>query len=151
MASLDLLIMQNLPVVGSLEPSMIDLAFGQVGLSVTGVQKAVQQWLTQLLTERGTVFSDPTFGTPFLTQLRFANLGDNDRIRGIFAESVKNIGEWNNANLDVRNIPSDELITTAELLELAKLDGTLIMQIRLLTADGVNRDYTVPLAVGAPK
>ena len=150
MASLDLLIMQGLSPTQSITPTLVSLDFGYPSLSVTGVQKAAQQWLTQLLTEKGTVFSDSEFGTTFLTQLKSANLGDDTVLTGVFAECAKDIQRWNSANLDLAGIPDDEIITSATVLEIARIGTAITFTVDLLTAAGTSRTYTVPIPVGAP-
>src|SRR4051812_45332965 len=79
----DFSIFKRLPS-GPTDP--IPLEFAEPAEIVTGIEKAVQMWLVQFLTRRGTVIDDDLYGTRFMGRLMTREIRNELDVTQAFAE-----------------------------------------------------------------
>ena len=139
MKTYDLLIMQGIsPTTGE-----VSLEFGNPAFVCTGVQKALQTFLILLLTERGSVESDPLRGTTMLSAVNAGYVRDENLLRAQFLFAVLDIQEYVQNNL--ANAAPEERFASAELLSWLTTGDTLIMKVRVFTAAGDSVTYTASI------
>lgn len=121
---------------------------GQSGALITGIQKLVQRFLLELLTERGSLEYQPTRGTFFLTRIR----------AGIVRTSQDLFSEFTIAEVELKNSlmleesdtdPSDERYLEARLLSASLFGDQATLNIQVTSRAGVSRTVIYPLRVTA--
>lgn len=127
--------------------SLIGLSLGEQVKVVAGIQKALQHWLVIFMTRRGTVLSDPTYGTSFLPSIQRSNLSNDARIRELFGTALNEINNWMRSNVATAGVPDDEIVTQVELQSFSKDQGTLTMTLKFTTKAGIEMEYLVPVEV----
>lgn len=132
-------------------PSPVELSLATFGSLVTGVQKAAQQWLTLFLTQVGTVKSKPDFGCSFMREISQAPLTSEDSIKEIFANASTEIFRWLDKTVPTNGVTEDdEVVATANLLNIVRVGGSLLLNVELITRAGTEAVYKVPVQVGTP-
>lgn len=139
MTTYDLLIMQKV----SENTGQVNLEFGSPAYVCTGVQKALQTFLILLLTDRGSVASDPQRGTTLLQAVNAGFVRDENLLRAQFLFAVLDIREY--VQLNLQNAPADEKFASAELLSWLTTGDTLIMKVRVFTEAGDSVTYTASI------
>jgi len=122
---------------------------GQSGALTTGIQKLVQRFLLELLTEKGSLQYTPDRGTTFMTQLRL----------GYIRTTAQLIALFNTVELDIRNNlrleedfetdPADERFKQAELLSASLAGDRAYLSIKILSQAGTSRTVVYPLRITA--
>jgi hypothetical protein len=121
---------------------------GQTGALTTGIQKLVQRFLLELLTEAGSLDYQTNRGCFFITQIR----------AGMITTSSALFTAFNNAEVDVRNNmrnedsfddPDDERLQRASLISATLSGDTAFLNIRVLSVAGESREVIYPLRVSA--
>lgn len=84
------------------------------GLAVTGIRKLAQRFIMRLLTSKGSVRFDPTFGSDFMTSLRSGQLRTDYDVRSIFSAAAADIETQLRAE-ELSSTPGDEQYKSAEL------------------------------------
>jgi len=140
----DLLITQ---VPSLSQKTLLTSSLGGGGKVCTGVQKAIQEWYILFLTDRGSVLSDPSYGTEFLPLCRTSNISDKQVVRSVFATAESQRQRWSQQNKDLTDMPDDEVVTVATLTSFTINDGKLSLNILLTTRAGVNRTIIVPISL----
>jgi len=137
--SYDLLIMQGLSN-GRTVFSTVELSLGKSGLACEGVQKVLQSFMTQLLTEKGSVPSDPERGTDFLSAVTAGFVRNETLLKAQFGFAVSDIQRYLGATQS--DLPEDEQFAGAELLSWSTTGDTLIIKVRVASAAGETVSYT---------
>lgn len=122
---------------------------GQSGALTTGIQKLVQRFLLELLTEKGSLQYTPGRGTVFMTQLRL----------GYIRTTAQLIALFNTVELDIRNSlrleenfekdPADERFKQAELISASLSGDRAYLNIKVLSQAGTSRTVIYPLRITA--
>jgi hypothetical protein len=144
MKSIDLNILSN---VDSQQPRELVFDILAAGTAISGVEKAVQYFVTSLLTEQGTAF-DPVFGSTFITSLYRGNMRTNQDVFAAFQHAASDIlSNWQSHETDDLN----EQLIGAELTDIVMddLSGRLTITVLLTTAAGTARTVELPLTAVA--
>ena len=122
---------------------------GQSGALITGIEKLVQRFLIELLTEQGSLNYQLNRGTFFMTALR----------TGVVRTSLDLFAAFSSAELDVRdnlrleedfqNDPEDERYGEATLISASLLGDTATLTINVSSVAGESRTVIYPLRVAA--
>lgn len=144
--SVDLLIFQNTAPAGE---KQIYLGFGTGGELTTGIQKVAQTFTALFLTEVGTVFSQPTLGTDFLTLMRQGALRTESDVQSSFALAAQKVKNVMVQEAIDEELPDDETVSeiTLQSYRLDTVTGTLVLYVRLTTVAGANREIYLPVSV----
>lgn len=121
---------------------------GQSGAITTGIQKLVQRFLLELLTEVGSLDYQPDRGCLFITEIRSGVVRTSAGLFSAFATAESDIRN-NLRNEDKFSDPDDERYQRATLIS-ASLSGDLaFLNIRVLSVAGESREVIYPLRVSA--
>jgi len=121
---------------------------GQSGALITGIEKLVQRFLLELLTEQGSLDYMLNRGTFFMTALR----------SGIVRTSQDLFSTFSSAEVDVRNNlrqeeditdPADERYGSAKLLAASLFGDTATLSIQVNSVAGESRTVIYPLRIAA--
>lgn len=121
---------------------------GQSGALITGIEKLVQRFLIELLTERGSLEYQPSRGTFFLTRIR----------AGIVRTSQDLFSEFTIAEVELRNNlileesttdPDDERYQESRLLSALLFGDQANLSIQVTSRAGESRTVIYPLRVTA--
>lgn len=121
---------------------------GQSGALITGIEKLVQRFLLELLTEQGSLDYLPGRGTLFIAALR----------AGIVRTSQDLFSTFGSSEVDIRNNlrqeeelsdPADERYGSAELISASLFGDTATLTIRVESLAGESRTLIYPLRVAA--
>lgn len=121
---------------------------GQSGALIAGIEKLVQRFLLELLTERGSLEYQPDRGTFFLTRIR----------AGIVRTSQDLFSEFTIAEVDLRNPlileesdtdPADERYLDAKLLSASLFGDMASLLIQVNSRAGTSRQVIYPLRITA--
>ena len=114
------------------------------GAYVTGAQKLVQNFAAELLTQRGSVRFDPTYGSRLPNELRGHNLATLDDIHGILARGLNDVV----TNIRNRERPShtpDEMLADAVIVDLRQELDRVIAAIEIHTEAGESLIVKFPM------
>lgn len=147
--TVDYLAFDDAKVSGDTLLSQTLVKSAQPGALITGIEKLVQRFLLELLTEIGSLHYTPNRGTYFITQLR----------AGIVQTSQDLFSAFSSAEVDVRNNlireedrnkdPADERYKSASLLSATLFGDTATLSIILVSAAGESRTVIYPLRVAS--
>jgi len=120
----------------------------QSGALITGIQKLVQRFLLELLTERGSLEYQPTRGTFFLTRIRAGIVRTS---QDLFSEfTIAEVELKNSLMLEESNTdPSDERYLEARLLSASLFGDQATLNIQVTSRAGESRTVIYPLRVTA--
>lgn len=105
--------------------------------TVTGFDKAIQDFLIELLTLKGSLKFDPEFGSPFLLFFR-NHAGDIHDLASGFAIASTTIIN-NNATKRRHTTNKAELIAASRLVNLAVKDGKLALIVEFINGENEKR------------
>ena len=142
----DLLIFQNTKPTGN---QKITMGFGAGGELTTGIQKVSQTFTTVLLTDVGSVYDQPEYGTnliPSIQSGRTQNGSDLESVFNIAAAAAKTIMD---AAADAAGYPADERLNVAELEDyvLDKNNGKIVLTVAITTDAGSSAVIYLPVSV----
>tara|TARA_R110000824_G_scaffold25456_3_gene88700 strand:+ start:14437 stop:14925 length:489 start_codon:yes stop_codon:yes gene_type:complete len=129
-----------------LSPSLIKP--GQSGAITTGIQKLVQRFLLELLTETGSLDYQPGRGCFFITKVRAGLVRTSASLFSVFATAEVDIRN-NLRNEDTFSDPDDERYQRATLISASLSGDTAFLNIRVLSVAGESREVIYPLRVSA--
>jgi hypothetical protein len=120
---------------------------GQSGALITGIEKLVQRFLLELLTEQGSMPYALARGTFFMTQIRAGMLSTSQDLFAAFGAAELEIRTNLRTEEDVATNPADERYKSASLLA-ASLQGDLaVLTIQVMSVADVSRTVIYPLRV----
>jgi hypothetical protein len=128
-------------------PQNVALSFGRNGQYCAGLQKIIQKYAIILLTNIGSQFSYPAFGTNFLTILQ----GGFSPIDVLRASQVFNLASYDAVRLlktyqvSRDDIPDDERIASATLVDIALYNGSASFDVAIATEAGSSMSFLIPL------
>lgn len=114
------------------------------GAYVTGGQKLMQNFAAELLTQRGSVRFDPTFGSRFPNELRGTNLISLDDLHGVLARGINDVVSNLRSRERLTDNP-DEMLADAVITDLRQQLDHVIVSIRLHTEAGSSLVLTLPI------
>jgi len=135
------------PVATQKGPQNITVAFGKNGQFCAGLQKIIQRYAIVLLTNIGSQFSYPTFGTNLLFALQ-AGFSPIDKLR---ASQIFNLASYDAVNLlktyqtTRDDIPQDERIVSATLRDISLNNGSASFDVAVATEAGSSMTFLIPL------
>lgn len=119
---------------------------GTGGEIVTGTQKVVQRFLTELLKEQGSMTFRPGEGTLFLTEARLGRFQTQAEVEGAFARAVLDVQATLQAD-ELSTDPDDERFVGARILSVIVIPGKAVIRFELETRAGSARKFIFPLPV----
>jgi hypothetical protein len=146
--TVDLLIFQNTKPSGE---QKISLDFGSEngGEVTTGIQKLAQSFTTLFLTELGSVPSEPTKGSTFVTAVRQQRIRDESDVQAEFNLAVENVRSTLNLAEDQGSFQDDEKFRGATLVKYNLDDklGMISLYVNVVSAAGTSRQIYLPIPV----
>lgn len=132
--------------------TQLNLEFGKSGYGVAGIEKIAQFFTTFFLTDRGSVATDPEFGTDFMPHLKSGGIRTDSDVNMEFSVAVSLLLSYNSkyniaddANSDDEIIASINLISYQLLWEL----GQLKLWVGITSKSGAERKIIVPIQMVA--
>lgn len=116
------------------------------GLLITGIEKLVQRFVIELLTEQGSLHYEPDRGTLFILAIR----------SGTVRTEADLYAQFSSAEVDIRNHlrqeedgtePEDERYVSASLLNVTLVGSTANLRIEIVSGAGESREFIFPLPV----
>lgn len=145
--TVDFLAFDDMKVNGDTQLTQALVLPGQTGALITGIEKLVQRFLLELLTERGSLQYTPQRGTLFLTKIRAGMINTSQALFAVF----------NAAELELRNTlkmeenkltePADERYKQATLLAASLLGDVATLSIQVQSMEEESRTVIYPLRV----
>ena len=118
---------------------------GQSGQICTGIQKLVQRFLLELLTERDSMIYSPTRGCDFMIQARLGELRTPLDVLAAFSAALVDIRS--NLLSDERpEDPDEERYDSASVLGVSSEPGWISLKIALNSLAGPARTIILPLS-----
>lgn len=143
--SYDILIFQGVKPSGE---AAVSLKLGNPGAFISGIQKVAQTFIKLFLTDRGTVDGDPAMGTDFLSQMRSGFIRDEVSMQSMFQSSVLDVKNYI-SEYEKTDAPDDERLDSAELISWDLRPGFFSITVRIVTAAGDSRAFTMPVEARA--
>jgi hypothetical protein len=145
--TVDFLAFEDMKVSGDTQLTQALVLSGQGGAVITGIEKLVQRFLLELLTERGSLQYTPDRGTLFITKIRAGMVSTSQALFAVF----------NAAELELRNTlkmeedkliePADECYKQATLLAASLLGDFATLSIQVQSMAEESRTIIYPLRV----
>jgi len=107
----------------------------QSGVSVSGAQKLAQNFIAELMTQRGSVRFDPGYGSRLPNELRGYNVLSLGDLHGVLARGIDDV----TTNLRARERITDtldEMLASATIADLKQRLDCVIVSLRLRTEAG---------------
>jgi hypothetical protein len=120
---------------------------GQAGALITGIEKLVQRFLLELLTEQGSLDYQPARGTFFMTALRAGVVRTSQDLFAAFSSAEVDVR--NNLKLEENSVtnPNDERYKSARLISASLFGDMATLTIRVDSVAGNSRTVIYPLRV----
>jgi hypothetical protein len=119
---------------------------GNGGQVIAGIQKLVQRFLLELLTERGSMIYLPARGTDLMTKARQGFIRTHLDAQAAFAAALL-LAQTNLQGEESREDPTDERFAGAELLEIVAIPGHVQARIRVTSQAGSSAVILAPLPI----
>jgi phage baseplate assembly protein W len=135
------------PDAAATGPQPVTPAFGKQARFCAGVQKLVQKYLIVLMTNLSSQVYYPEFGTNLLYTLQ-AGISPTDRLRAgqLFRlASFETVLTLKSYQVDHPEIPDDERIVAANLVDIVLYGGMASFSVSIVTEAGNSLDFLVPL------
>ena len=119
---------------------------GDSGQLIAGIEKLVQRFTIELLTELGSLVYLPTRGSTFMLAARAGFWRTGDDVRSSFAIAITDVAE----NLQVEESesdPDDERFSYAELISVSLLGADVSMSVSVTSLAGTSFTALLPLNV----
>lgn len=142
----DLFIFQGARLTGDKE---LYLGFGIAGEMITGIEKLMQTFLSLFLTRLGTVPSNPTLGTDFVTAMQRGRILDDGDVINEFSLAVEQIRQTLALVAEQETLSADETFASAVLdsFDLDEENSKLTMKVKVSSAAGISRTVYLPVPV----
>ena len=120
---------------------------GQTGALITGIEKLVQRFLLELLTERGSLHYAPQRGTFFITKIRAGMISTSQALFAVFNASELELR--NNLKMEENKLiePADELYKQSSLLAASLLGDVATLYIQVQSMAEESRTVIYPLRI----
>jgi len=146
--TIDYLAFDDAKATGDALLSQLLVKPGQSGAIIAGIQKLVQRFLLELLTEAGSLTYQPQRGCFFITEIRAGLVNTSAALFSAFSAAESDIRD-NLRNEDKFSDPDDERYQRSTLLSASLSGDQAILNIRVLSVAGESRDVIFPLRVSA--
>lgn len=142
----DLFIFQDAALTGD---KKLYLGFGTAGEMITGIEKLMQSFLSLFLTRLGTIPSNPTLGTDFVTSMQQGRILDDGDVISEFSLAVEQVRRTLALVAEQETLPADETFASAVLdsFDLDEANSKLTMKVRVSSAAGISRTVYLPVPV----
>lgn len=147
--TVDYLAFDNARVTGDALLNQALIQPGQTGALITGIEKLVQRFLLELLTEQGSMEYQPNRGTFFMTALRYGMVQTSGELFAEFSTAELDVREKLRLEEDFVNDPADERYAEAVLLSASLSGDTATLSIRVSSVAGESRTVIYPLRIAA--
>ncbi|MDR1923176.1 MAG: hypothetical protein LBQ66_02285 [Planctomycetaceae bacterium] len=114
------------------------------GSRVSGAAKAVQQFIAELLTIRGSRRFRPDYGCNFLNDIRGRNVSTLDDLQVAVTQALSEVTE-NSHNRITREMPADEIISEVTVDELIPQLDSVLLSMTVHTYDRQESPFQLPL------
>jgi len=119
---------------------------GDAGQLIAGIEKLLQRFAIELLTEEGSLLYLPKRGSSFMTAARTGYWRTGDDVRSSFNLAMLGVTE----NLQVEESdtdPDDERFASADLLAVSLLGDTATMSVKVTSQAGTSFTALLPLNI----
>jgi hypothetical protein len=123
----------------------VELGFSEYGTKITGKQWVAQEFVTMFMTERGTVRSDPAFGTDFMFDASVGAIRSETNLVLHFGYAVSLIKQYVDNKL-VGDEDEDEVFAGAVLNSFSYEVDKLILDVTITVVSGQTLDVVIPIA-----
>lgn len=113
--------------------------------AITGVLKATQKFAMLFLTEQGSIPEDLDRGTSFIAELRFGGVRSEFDLLSAFTQAVAEAMNYLDRRQADEDIPDDETIVDAQLVDYTLEAPNVFLFITVVTAAGDSRVIQVPV------
>lgn len=122
------------------------------GAVVTGIMKLAQLFTIRFLTEKGSSYYNPEYGTEFLTDLRSGIIRGDSAMQSAFSAAVADAKMQMLAEVDKREeagetVPDDEKLRSVTLRDYILTEDGLDLSVEILSEAGVRRTVVLPISV----
>jgi len=147
--TVDYLAFDNAKVSGDALLTQSLVQDGQSGALITGIEKLVQRFLLELLTEQGSLDYQPTRGTFFMTSLRHGIVLTSGDLFSEFSAAELDVKENLKLEEDFLTDPEDERYAGAVLVSASLFGDTATLNIQVSSMAGESRTVIYPLRIAA--
>tara|TARA_B100001750_G_C15428893_1_gene557065 strand:- start:251 stop:736 length:486 start_codon:yes stop_codon:yes gene_type:complete len=119
---------------------------GKSGELITGINKLIQRYVIELLTEKGTLIYLPLRGTEFITSARAGYWRTTADVQDAFSLASPDVGN-NLRGEESESDPDDERFDFAELLSVSLLGDEVTMSIKITSLAGTTFTAVLPITV----
>lgn len=145
--TVDYLAFDNAKPVGDTQLTQLLVQPGQSGALITGIEKLVQRFLIELLTEKGSLEYDLARGTFFITQIRAGLLRTSQDLFAAFSSAEVDLRNNLQLEEDIAVDPADECYRSATLIAASLFGDMATLTIRVLSMADEDRTVVYPLRV----
>lgn len=119
---------------------------GKNGELIAGIEKLVQRFAIELLTEATTLTYLPARGTEFITAARSGQWQTTGDVKSAFNSSLVSLAENLQAEEDAAD-PADERFGSAELISVSLFGDSVTLSVRITSLAGTTFTALLPLTV----
>jgi hypothetical protein len=116
------------------------------GMFITGIQKLVQRFITELLTDVGSVRLNPSYGSNLLSLLGRANVQAVTDVHGALVSAIHQVRR-NMQQRIVGDEPADEILHEVIIERLEPVLDRVIVVLKVVAASGAARVTNFPLEI----
>lgn len=145
--TIDFLAFENMKASGDAQLTQALVLPGQAGALITGIEKLVQRFLLELLTERGSLHYDLQRGTFFITKIRAGMISTSQSLFAVFNAAELELRNTLKMEEDKLNEPADECYKQATLLAASLLGDFATLSIQVQSMAEESRTIIYPLRV----
>jgi hypothetical protein len=143
--TVDFLAFENMKVSGDTQLTQTMVLPRQTGALITGIEKLVQRFLLELLTERGSLQYDSNRGTLFITKIRAGMVNTSQALFAVFNAAELELRNTLKMEEDKLNDPADERYKQATLLAASLLGDFATLSIQVNSMAEESRTVIYPL------
>jgi hypothetical protein len=145
--TVDFLAFEDMKASGDTQLTQALVLPGQAGALITGIEKLVQRFLLELLTERGSLHYDLQRGTFFITKIRAGMVNTSQSLFAVFNAAELELRNTLKMEEDKLNEPADECYKQATLLAASLLGDFATLSIQVQSMAEESRTVIYPLRV----
>lgn len=145
--TVDMLAFDDAKASGEAELSQVLVKKNQSGAVIAGIEKLVQRFLLELLTEQGSLNYLPNRGTLFIIQARAGVLQTSQDLFTAFSTAAVQVGINLRAEDRINGDPPDEQYQSAVLLAVSLAEGNASLTIQVNSVAGTSRKVIYPLRI----
>jgi hypothetical protein len=145
--TVDFLAFEDMKASGDTQLTQALVLAGQTGALITGIEKLVQRFLLELLTERGSLHYDLQRGTFFITKIRAGIVNTSQALFAVFNAAELELRNTLKMEEDKLNEPADECYKQATLLSASLLGDFATLSIQVQSMAEESRTIIYPLRV----